>query len=260
MKHIKKRFLNQILIEDFNKSNPDIIDVHPIDKIDQLNLKQVKKGSEIILYTEDYAIKSFLFKDNKSGNIFPMPEPDPVLIYFNFAQSCFTQLSEKRHELIKTLNPKGPLDEDLTQKVFNFFGLASSCIIFLATSLEAFINQIIPDDYEYQIPLKNRTEFYSKSQIQKHHTLRDKFAIILPKSLGMEEIKSHQKLYKNVTELIDLRNDLIHTKDERGIFKYADFSGRLLNHDFEKSISTVRDAINHFKPNYIEECDCGKDF
>ena len=127
--------------------------------------------------------------------------------------------------------------------------------IFSVCALEAFLNQIIPATYEYD---DNGTKI-TKAEIEKTWSLEDKLKKIVP-AITKVSIAGDAVKWAVITDLIGLRNDLIHLKTsypEISDFRsYQTLYKRLLDNDYDKSfsvlkdvISTVAQSLTHFPPN-----------
>lgn len=115
------------------------------------------------------------------------------------------------------------------------------CISSVA-AIEAFINQIIPGDFEYVESGKK----IPKNEIEKYWKLEDKIKKAIPRITGVA-LASDSKTWKPLIELIALRNDLIHLKTTYPVISdfqsYQDLYRRLLDHDYEASYKAMKDAI-----------------
>jgi len=65
-----------------------------------------------------------------------------------------------------------------------------------------------------------------------------------------------------LTKTIELRNKIVHLKPikEETNTKYKDVYRSLLRFNYGYSLKTVRDYINYFEPNLIEDCNCGNEY
>ena len=115
--------------------------------------------------------------------------------------------------------------------------------IFAVCALEAFINQIIPATYEYDEGSKKS----SKKEIERYWTLEYKFKTIVPEITGIS-IASDTKKWKTITDLISIRNDLIHLKTTYPVVSdfrsYQDMYKRLLDLNYRETFSVLKNTIN----------------
>jgi len=121
MKHIKRKFLNQIPKSDFEKKG---ITFKTFSLVESKKLK-VSETDDFYLVTEkDEFIKIFQFKFG--GEKFAIPEPDPILIYFNNAQLGLKAIGEYKSEIFKSLGSIDIVTDEVRNYLYYFFGQASA--------------------------------------------------------------------------------------------------------------------------------------
>ena len=82
----------------------------------------------------------------------------------------------------------------------------------------------------------------------------------------LKEISGKSFFYENKDteslfwEFKKFRDDVSHTKSNFEIIKYQNLLKKSINYNYEKTLNLVVLFMNFYKPNYIKECDCGKDF
>jgi recombinational DNA repair protein RecR len=257
MKHIKKKFqFEKQLTQD------DLASMQQTGKLlaYSTNAKsKVPTGSQCHLITEND--KSILaFQVNLDGKRFFIPEPDPILIYFNSAYANFKHIKEYKSKLISTLD-QGIITESTLNSLYNYFSLTNGFVIFIFTAIEASINRCIPENFVYSVPRSNRTESYNKEQIQRHLSFDDKLNKVLTEISGKTFSKSHPLKYQHIINLKEFRDLIIHTKDSsEGTATYDYIYKKTLSFKHEETLHATRDLLNFYQPNYIEECSCGNDF
>lgn len=227
-----------------------------VDRRDRKTLKENKTDVAFVETTEGYLIKGFIHNYNGSYTVIPMP--DLTLVYFDHAYFMNKLRKEKEVQLFKKLNSLNEVAEESTNEIYHYYVHASSCIISLFTALESFINHLLPDSKIFKRELKNRTEIYSKEQIQEHINFNDKLKEVLPYFFeGKNFFKKSTPTNQLLNSLKDLRDDIIHTKSERNFEKQEELFARVLKFKYDKTIEAVGVFINFYKPNYLKECDCG---
>lgn len=257
MKHIKKKFL---IDGDINEGNL----LEKNGKVIELNDKEIhsrsKKGELYLQTTNDQLLKVFSYK--KTAII---PIPDLTLAYFDMAYYLNKTLRDKfQTDLFRKTNLEinsGRIDEIAINEIYHFYGSASGCVIMLHTALESFINFILPDDKEYKKVLSNKTECYSKEQIQKSINFDEKLKTVLPyfhhnKNYFLKETPNTQ----HIRNLKELRDDIVHTKSEREFKTQEKLIKKLLDFKYEETFNAVKSFMNFYKKDYVEECQCGLDF
>ncbi|MCW3117386.1 MAG: hypothetical protein JWM28_1468 [Chitinophagaceae bacterium] len=97
-------------------------------------------------------------------------------------------------------------------------------IVFSFTAIEAFINLSIPEDYKYEVQVKNKgiTEIYNKEAIERWVPLTDKISNILTVIYKTKKIES-EKFWSNFKTLEKMRNNIIHQKSIDRTDFYKDY-------------------------------------
>tara|TARA_B100000809_G_scaffold86653_1_gene85020 strand:- start:11849 stop:12229 length:381 start_codon:yes stop_codon:yes gene_type:complete len=126
--------------------------------------------------------------------------------------------------------------------------------------LESFINQQIPEGYVFYKKMKNKTESYDKNQIQRHLSFNVKVKEVLPNVTGKNFYTKSSPQNQQLDNLKLFRDSVVHTKLEDDVFGYRELMKKSLKFDYDKALETVSVFMNFYKPNYIEECNCGLDF
>ena len=189
----------------------------------------------------------------KQDKIF-IPELNPITVFFSNASMSLKKLNEFRDKLFNDSLSMKDFHKDVDLKLFgSFFQLSSNCLFNLQASLESFANWIIPDGYK--IIDKNSEEIFKPS-------LTHKLFTTLPE-LKEKKFKKHNRRGNFVlVKIIELRNDIVHLKPikDKTNTKYKKIYRKLLRFNFADGIDVVRDYINFFEPNLIEDCVCGNEF
>ncbi len=191
-----------------------------------------------------------------------IPEPNPSVIYFDSARHCFMQLKGQREKVFEGLKMFDKNIGAVNGDFYWYFSLASSYAIFLFSSIEAFINRLIPNDFEYRRQIQNRrTEMFNKFQIQREIDFSEKLKNVLPQVTGKNFVAEHTHKFEQIKMLKIFRDEIAHTKtyDGKDIPNpYENLYVMSLNFEFEKALYYARDFINYYEPDLIEECNCGQ--
>jgi len=257
-KHLKKKFLHQVELTDEVKKITENSSLGlPIDRMKEI--KKLPDGYTTFLMTEDNKFfKSFTFKHE--GKLKFIPEPDPILVYFNAAYSNYKTLQTRREEILNILS-KEKMTEVMINELYDYFGASSSFIILLFTSIEALINRCIKTDYQYKKITSRKTELYSKSQIENYFPFEEKIKTILPDATGKNFSEKFSNKYIHINNLKEFRDMIVHTKEATGESTYDYIYKKALIFKYEETINAVRDFCNFYtKDNFIEECDCSSDW
>lgn len=195
------------------------------------------------------------------GKEYIFPVPDPTLIYFNNAQGYLRVITERKKALLDKLNlDTTKLSEPALNEVYSFFGATSGFIIFLFTSIESYINHLIPKGFEYSKTGTRKTETYNMKQIQEFLDFKTKIKDVLPLITGKDFFSKSTPANQLIWNLKDFRDEIIHTKANENPLKYEKLIKTSLNFKYEKTLMATATFMNFYKTDFILECDCGQDF
>lgn len=255
MKHIQKKYLFQF--EGSEQLRTKGVEVKEIDNC----IIQKAKANELFITTvNDFVIKAFPYKHKNEIAIIPIP--DLSLIYFDSAYNLNKDRVKCEGDLLPKLIANNiKYGEEFTNDIYHYYGNASGCIIFLFTALESFINHILPDDKPYIVSNDRNTIHYSKAQIQKAINFDEKIKKVLPQLLnGKSYFKKTTSSTQHLTNLKNLRDDLIHTKSDSNFENQKQLMISLLRFKYDDAFKAVRDFMNFYKPNYILDCSCDNSY
>lgn len=217
------------------------------------NLLSDDYGMDLMLFMNREVIYGFDYLHN--GKKIIIPEINPALIFYSNAIMSQKHINQYKQILLdNSPTVQNIQSQNLDSKLFGkFFQLAVNCIINLQASLENFINNSIPDNYEI---LSNNNNVIKKPNIH------DKIDFGMVKLFEKNFENNHEQEYNLLKELISLRNDIIHLKPikEDTNTKYKSLFRKVIDFDFEKGILAAKIYINFYSPNLIEECSCGKEY
>jgi hypothetical protein len=154
------------VVKDF-KPDPVKFEEVELDKESNIDYLKGKNGSYTLIQTEkDILIGGFVHKVNGKNYVFPVP--DPTLVYFNYAQISIKVVVENKKRLLEKVDLTSKLSEPAINEIYAFFYVTSGLIIFLFTSIESFINSLIPGDYKYIRKLSSKTEVIRQTPVSVH--------------------------------------------------------------------------------------------
>lgn len=149
-------------------------------------------------------------KFGKSGEVnFGLPS-SPAL-FLNVARRSYLQIKDidLAQMFYKWQNARIPVNHS---KLFDYFELFVLHVVFSFTALEAFANEVIPQDFEYEVDSKKGGKtLLKKLDIERNVNLDEKFHSILPKALGVRSPKG-KKLWQDYKLLKRMRDRIIHLK------------------------------------------------
>lgn len=262
MKHIKKKYLFQ---KNYDKLKTVLDKKHEELLITDKDLIKKSKNKVLLVKTsKDIVMKAFPVKVN-NGNIV-IPIPDLSLVYFDAAYNLNILRKEYETKMYEKLalknevNELNEINEDATNEIYKYYGFASSCIILLFTSLESFINFMIPDNGEYKKETNTKTEIYNKSQIQRFINFNDKMKKVIPYFHKKDFFNKQTPTNQYIDDLKKVRDEIVHSKSESTFLVQETLMKKILEFKYEKTFDSIRKYMNFYKPGYIEDCDCDKEF
>lgn len=141
----------------------------------------------------------------------------------------------------------------MDEKTFAFFfQFAANCIINLQSALESFANRQIPEDHS----------FIDKNGYKFEPSVFHKIDKALPEIKGKRFKSKFKRENLIVRLLIELRNEIIHLEPikENTNTQYKTTYRKLIKFDYTNAILAVKELINFYEPDLIEECPCGKEY
>lgn len=258
MKHIKKRFLLES-DEETLKLDEDKFEVLKLDKnFDHRVLNGKKKSIALVSTDQKKMYGGFVHKVDGKNYIFPVP--DPTLIYFHNAQINIARIKEYKSKLLTKLDFNQELTEPAINEIYNFYSITSGFVIYLFTSIESYINQLIPESFVFKRISTKRTELYDKKQIQDSIDFKTKITEVIAEATSKNFFTNQTPTNQLIWNLKEFRDDIIHTKPDDNPLKYDKLIKTSLNFRYADTLDAVAKFMNFHKPDYIVECDCGKDF
>ncbi len=259
MKHIKRKTIlelntpipNEVLGKFSSEQNLK-------EAIKSLKYKDVKEKHALLVMDSGELIRSFFFNDGGRACIIPLA--NPVLVYFNFAQSLLKSISTTKEKLLNSFKGDEEITEDALRLFYGYFGQVSSFVMMLMTSMESFVNQKLDPSQFYSKPEGNKFKrIYDFNQIQRWIPFSEKVTEIL----DVQQAKSFKKSYPNkqqhLENLKSLRDLIVHTKAGEKPDAYDELYRKAVGFNFDDTIYSVKDFINFYEDNLVEPCPCGID-
>mgnify|MGYP003402744153 FL=1 len=260
MKHLVKKYIKSVKI---GEKFVDVLNNTPINENAITNISDEKMDGYYALALTDKNNILQTFKYVQNNKIFLIPEPDPIIIYFDTARSFHKTINKKKTDLFSKLSNHDKNFVSVNGNFYWYFSTVCNYIIFQFLSIEAFINKSIPKDFVYNKSIQNkRTEVYDSYQIQRNIEFLEKIKIVLPQVTGKNFVKEFSHKYELIKKLKEFRDEIIHTKSFNGKSSpnfYEDLYVTSLDFEFDKTLLAAKDFINYYQPNLIEECNCGKE-
>ncbi len=130
-----------------------------------------------------------------------------------------------------------------------------SCIILLVSTIENFMNQVIPNDFIFEREEKSELKRYNKKKIERVISFKDKLEQVIPKAIKNEDFWTTRNIeLSNILTLYQHRKEFIHlkTKSEDEWKRYSDVFRSMLDFDLLRAINTVISIINQIEDDFIE--------
>lgn len=255
MKHLKRKFLKA------QQATSDVVNV-----LDSVTIEDHKKTEKFILENKNKLYAIIRTQDNqliqafeygKENEIYFIPEPLPIVTYFDIGRQFYRHTEEKRINLFTILDKEEKNVYAMLDAVNGFFASAAISATFLFNSVESFINLKIKEDIQYPYERKGKTTMYNKDLVVRYLPfdlkIKDAMSISCNKSFHVEFASK----FEIICRIKKLRDDIMHTKVntvKKPNF-YSPLIIELLEFDFESTLYCIRDFINYYEPNLIEECD-----
>lgn len=254
MKHIKKKYLFEERLKIYDKQKLGLKE-----NFDSLELKKLSKTHNVIIETTNNDLLfAFIYNDN--GKHVTIPLPDFTLVYFDFSYKLNIDRKESKNEMLTNLRDINNFSELNGETLYKFYGYSSSCIINLFTSIECFINHLLPENKNYVEVKNNRTEIYNKTQIQEQIQFWDKLKKVLPQLHRKNFFQKSTPTNEHISKLKELRDKIVHTKSDNSGELQIELFKQILNFKYDETFSAVAKFMNFYEANYVEDCPCDKDF
>jgi len=233
--------------------------------IEGTNSKPLSSKLIMISKTEDGERRVIRVRPVKhDNNIYISAFPNPVHLFLSAAVEHF-----KLSEDIKITNfPKcgRKMGDDIylleneengTHTCYNnYMKYRTSSIVMLVSSLEAFLNHIIPNDFIYKTKRKNKDIEFNKIDIESPRiSFREKLVEVIPQYLRNIELNPNLKIEnKAILELYENRRNLIHLKTnaEDDFTAYFNEIDKMLEFDLNNSLEKAISFMNKVKPEFVK--------
>jgi len=212
----------------------------------------------------------FMLPVEFGNHIYTAAFPDPILLYLSISHKQF-QLSEQiKLELFEKNSMNSQRNMKMfnavvnqTNDIYNTYLQSRVCsIIMLHSSIEAFVNSVIPESIQYPWTTKKGTKLLSKQEIDKEIKFKDKLVKVLQFITGINLENNHKDLTGDILAFYQIRNDFVHLKSYmENTFKasHTTVFNNMLNMDIEKYQKIAHEFMNLIKPNYITKKENGSE-
>jgi len=140
--------------------------------------------------------------------------PNATALCLNMSKRSWAEAREIRIKAKIDSSLKSEVGFDSHSEAFDYIERVMESIVMAFTALEAFVNEIIPDDYKYEAYRKSETilELMNKEQIERFLSLDEKLSTILPEVLSIKSPKGI-RCWQGYRKLKTVRDRVIHMKN-----------------------------------------------
>ena len=194
-------------------------------------LDQLKVGNKELTYFQPNNISILLSISKKQ---------------LELSKEFFATQFKNSHNELSYINYSGDKKKFIGEKskaICDYIELVETSIVFAYTSIEAFANISIHDNYKYTYKNNSKgiEEIYDKEAIERWITLKDKISIILPEIYKVKK-PTQKKWWSDFIRLENYRHNIIHQKT----IDSTDFYKKYFNEDIFRICSTAEIVIQYF--------------
>ncbi|MBZ0245672.1 MAG: hypothetical protein K8H85_06980 [Cyclobacteriaceae bacterium] len=218
-------------------------------------ITQLGPGEKRVLKTRPVRFK---------GNLFVTAFPNPIHLFLSLAIENYNQSETiKEVNFAKCGRQVGKdifvldIEENGTHDCYNHYvKYRSSSIIMLVSSLEAFLNHIVPNDFKYTTTRKGKLIEFDKDGIESAKiSFKEKLNEVIPQWLGQPDFWSkHDAVKVAIEELYENRKNIIHlkTNSEDDFTRYFPAIDKMLDLDILTAIDATIKFMNIVSPGFVE--------
>ncbi len=198
------------------------------------------------------------------NKLFVTAFPNPVHLFLSVSiehynhsekikETNFLKCGKKIGEDIYLLD----IEENGTHSCYNhYIKYRASSIIMLVSSLEAYLNHIIPNDFVYKTIRNGKPVELNKKKIESSAvTFKNKLTELIPQLLCKNDfwVKNSQEK-ESIIELYENRKNIIHlkTNSQEDFERYFSVIDKMLDLDISKSINATIKFMNLVTNNFVE--------
>src|SRR5689334_10053989 len=141
MKHLRKKYIRSVQLD---QQGEEILANTSVDEkfVSEIKLKSSERYFGILQTKGNELIQTFNYEND--GKTYFIPEPDPIVIYFDLGRHYLNSITEFKIELFENLTSSNSNAFQITNKFYSYFSVCSAFVVFIFLSIEALINKIIP--------------------------------------------------------------------------------------------------------------------
>lgn len=259
--HMRIKPLEYKLSENTLRSVEDVTDENAI--LDLSKQRSEKKGNAFVMINKDTSMMSFIVPSLYQKKFYGGKIPRPSSLFLGQAiefgerameyQALFPKLVE--FTLHQNPNPKDSVNDNIylvkEEEYYKFLMYKISCITSLISTVECFINEIIPENFSSK---NKKGEVVGKQEIERHWSLKSKLKTVVPTIKRIPDLKTYEDCSNKLLELSTLRNEFTHVKtkaDRKNMDPFIDYFEQLINLDLKQKISETENLIKLIEPDYL---------
>ena len=137
------------------------------------------------------------------------------------ATALCLNISKRSWEEAKKIRSESGIDKSLESQIsfesysqaFDYIERVMESIVMAFTAIEAFVNEVIPDEFKYHAKLKNENNSVvrDKIEIERRLPIEEKLSKVLPAVLNISSPKGNQE-WQSFMKLKKVRDRIVHMK------------------------------------------------
>lgn len=197
-------------------------------------------------------------------NLYVTAFPNPIHLFLSLAIENYNQ-SEKIKELnfIKCGKQVGDdvflldIEENGTHECYNqYVKYRASSIIMLVSSLEAYLNHIVPNEFIYSTTRNGKQVKFNKEDIESTKvSFGEKLNGVIPQWIGKPDFwTTYKKEKEAIEDLYENRKNIIHlkTNSDDDFTRYFPAIDKMLDLEILSSINSTIRIMNVVHPGFVE--------
>jgi len=259
---MKIKPLEYEISENTMKSVDDVTDEKAV--LDLKKDRKLKKSNTYLMINKDTSKLSYIVPTEYLKKFYGGKIPRPSSLFFGQAIEFEKQTSNYLSLFPQTIewtlhqNPDpndNPNDNSIylvqEETYYKYLMYKISSITALISTVECFINEIIPENFTIE---NKKKEIVDKEKIERHWDLKSKLKTVVPKIKSITNLKAYEIKANRFLELSIIRNEFTHMKtklDGKNMDPFLDYFEQLINLDLKQKIDETKSLIDLIEPNRL---------
>lgn len=235
-----------IKINETKQFDLGVLSKEQVSTLFQIISKEVEKGGGIMVTPmEEGRFVTANFKASEGKKYIHIPEPNPICVYYKSANEHLEKSLPFRDAVLKCPAPNQQQYEDFVE----YFQEASEGVTLLCKTIEGYVNQQIPDHTALEVNGKK-----GKKNLE-WLPIGEKLRDLMIALKGIDFHKTNSMEHSKITEMIKLRDDLVHLKTtiKPNFTVYQQLFKRLIDFKHVECSNAVFTFVNTMAPGYFVE-------